>query len=67
MHRGALVVRKLRWSINSTNLGIVLEINADKCIVLWAKECSRKTHVIDALQVVDDNCNNLGQRTCTSM
>lgn len=67
MHRGALVIRKLRWGIKSMILGVVLEVDSDKCTVLWADGCTRKTHVTDALQLVDDDCNNLRQRTCTSM
>lgn len=73
MKIGALVAKKLRWSLNSNLLGVVVGIsmtNNKLLIVLWNKNGVYKIqeHLSDALIDVDDYPDEvLKTRTCISV
>jgi hypothetical protein len=73
VEKGSLVVKKSRWDIESSNLGIVIEesnLAEDAWLVLWCEKGSYflKVHLGSALLSIDgNNDKKLLSRLCTSM
>lgn len=75
MQRGSLVVTRIRWSLRSLSLGIIIDKidnpDADNIwVVMWSEKGEFPTfqeHSEDALvEVCEENIEEIGRRGCLS-
>ena len=65
---GELVVKRVRWSIHSRRIGLLLGKNNNEWLVMWSAhedpcEIQFGTHIDDALLVIDEHTSSkIGER-----
>jgi hypothetical protein len=65
---GELVVKRVRWSIHSRRIGLLLGKKNNEWLVMWntleeSGEIQFETHIDDALLVIDEHTSSkIGER-----